>query len=84
VGLFEQQEALRTREDFAAFLDQLREDLMKRPEDWENPTLDRFLEAMTAWVTASPQAFRNRGKPYPENINWNFFAEVLLAARIYE
>ena len=84
MDLLDQQRTLRTREEFAAFVDQLREDLLKRPEEWENPTLDRFLEAMAAWVSASPGYFRNIGQPYPEDVNWSFFAGVLLAARIYE
>jgi hypothetical protein len=84
VDLLEQQLTLRTREEFAAFVDRLREDLLNRPGDWENPTLDRFLDAMASWVAASHGYFRNIGEPYPEGINWSFFAGVLLAARIYE
>lgn len=84
MDLDEQQRTLRTREEFADFVDRLRQDLLTRPEDWENPTLDRFLEAMASWVSASPGYFRNIGQPYPEDIDWSFFAGVLLAARIYE
>jgi len=84
VDLDEQQRSLRSKEEFAAFVDQLREDLLKRPDEWENPTLDRFLEAMAAWVSGSDGYYRNISQPYPNDINWSFFAGVLLAARIYE
>lgn len=84
MDLDEQQRSLRSKEEFAAFVAQLREDLLKKPEEWENPTLDRFLEAMAAWVSASDGLFRNIGEPYPEDVNWSFFAAVLLAARVYE
>ena len=84
MDLLDQQRTLRTREEFADFVDRLRQDLLTRPENWENPTLDRFLEAMAAWVAASDGYFRNIGQPYPDDVNWSFFAGVLLAARIYE
>jgi|SRR6266853_5496195 hypothetical protein len=62
----------------------LRADLTDNPDEWENPTLDRFLEAMAAWVAASDNYYRNTGRPYPDNVSWRLFAEVLAAARSYE
>ena len=45
--------------------------------DWENPTLERFLEAMHAWLeTMGP---RINGKP-----SWRFVEAMLRAAKIYE
>jgi uncharacterized protein (DUF1810 family) len=70
--------------DFVRFVEELRADLAKNPDEWENPTLDRFLEAMAAWVTASDNFYRNTGRPVPDNVSWRFFAEALAAARTYE
>jgi hypothetical protein len=59
-------------------LDELRGELVTgRRDDWENPTLEQFLEAMRAWLeTMGP---RIDGKP-----SWKFVEAMLRAAKIYE
>jgi hypothetical protein len=48
-----------------------------RIEDWENPTLERFLESMHAWLeTMGPRVGK---KP-----SWKFLEVMILAAKIYE
>jgi hypothetical protein len=42
---------------------------------WENPRLGPFLEALSAWGVSSR---------VPEEPSWRSFAEMLLAAKIYE
>ena len=42
---------------------------------WENPTLDRFLEALAAYAADAP---------LPEQPSWRTFAEVLATAKVYE
>lgn len=42
-------DSVRTREDLAAFVLALRQDLLSNQAAWENPTLERFLEALAAW-----------------------------------
>ena len=44
---------------------------------WENPELGRFLEAMQAWTEGSGE--RIAGEP-----SWRTFADMLMAAKIYE
>ncbi|MFC3577580.1 hypothetical protein ACFOZ0_30825 [Streptomyces yaanensis] len=72
------------REAFSAFLARLRADYAANGQQWENPTLDRFLEALEAWVAASPGWCRNFGHDLPPEGDWTFFARALDAARIYE
>ena len=57
---------------------ELREELQqKRLDDWENPTLERFLEAMHAWLeTMGP---RVGDKP-----SWKFVEIMIRAAKNYE
>jgi len=59
-------------------INELREELQQgRLEDWENPTLERFLEAMHAWLeTMGP---RVGNKP-----SWKFVEVLVRAAKIYE
>jgi hypothetical protein len=61
----------------------MRADLVANPDARENPTLDRFLEAMAGWLEAFPQSYLNTGRRVPEP-DWRFVADVLLAARMYE
>jgi len=44
---------------------------------WENPDLGRFLEAMQAWT----EDMADRVAPQQ---SWRTFAEMLMAAKIYE
>jgi hypothetical protein len=77
-------EAVRTREDFAAFVRLLVSDLSSSSAEWENDTLPRFLEALAAWSNDMAGAYKNQGKPLPDPPTWNMFAEIFNAARIYE
>lgn len=61
----------------------LRTDLATHPESWENGTLDRFLDAMAAWLATFPQPYVNHGIDMPDP-DWRFVADLLRAARIYE
>jgi hypothetical protein len=73
-----------SKEDLADFIEAMREDLLKDPTQWENATLDRFLEAMAAWVRAMDNFYRNTGKQPIETPTWSVFADILLAAKMYE
>lgn len=78
-------EAVKTREEFAGFVDAMRADLAVHPDDWENPTLDRFLEAFSAYVRDAPGYLRNVQSPLdPEMPRWELFALMLAGARSYE
>ena len=69
--------------DLIVVITRLRSDLAENPDGWENPTLDRFLEAMAAWLSAFPQSYVNCGQDVPKP-DWRFVADVLRAARVYE
>lgn len=77
-------EDVNTKAEFVKFLERLQADLKQNPNAWENPSLDRYLGAMAAWVDDSGGYYRNAKQTVPTDINWRFFAEVLTAARIYE
>jgi hypothetical protein len=66
-----------TINDVIEVLGKLLADLEVNREAWENPTLERYLEAMQAWLTA----FKHRVGPEP---SWRLVVEMLEAARIYE
>ncbi|MFD9436718.1 hypothetical protein [Streptomyces sp. NPDC060002] len=84
MGLHESVHRVRSREDFAEFLSDALIDLREHPEDWENSTLENFLEAWGAWVGDMPGWCANRGEAIPEQPDWHLLAGMVMAARIYE
>lgn len=53
--------------------------------DWENPELGRFLEAMTRWLESADNYYRNTGQALDSSqASWRLFADMLMAAKIYE
>jgi hypothetical protein len=73
-----------SRTDLVAFVGALRDDLHRNPDQWENPDLDRFLEALARWVDDMPGWFKHRHEPEPEQPSWQLIAHILHAAAIYE
>jgi hypothetical protein len=84
VNLEEAVEQLQSREDFAAFVRALAADLQKNPDQWENPDLPAFLEAMSAWVEDTEKYYQNREERMPDQPSWRTLGQILLAARVYE
>jgi len=84
LDIVESTESVQTRQDLAAFALELREDLIQNEARWENPTLERFLEAFAAWCTDMPGYFSNRGEQEPPQPSWNLVANMLMAASEYE
>jgi hypothetical protein len=74
---------IKNRPDFAAFVAELEADLRSHPGDWENPTLERFLEAVGAWANGIKW-----GQTVPASLDnpeaWSLAATLLYAGRIYE
>lgn len=76
--------SIRSREDFVAFAHALSKDLKDHPESWENNDLPHFLEALRAWVADMDGYFLNQGRPVPQQLDWKTFADILMAAKMYE
>jgi hypothetical protein len=70
--------------DVAQVAQRMLNDLRMHPDDWENPTLGRFLDALAASLEALPGLYANRGEHFPENATWKIFAEALVMASGYE
>jgi len=70
--------------DVAQVVEQMLADLRSHPSEWENSTLERFLDALAASLEAIPQGYTNRGETFPTQPNWKIFAEALVMASGYE
>ena len=84
MDLCEQLEGVRSREDLVGFIRSLRADLLSRPDEWENPTLERFLDALAVWSEDMPGYYQNRGQEVPEQPSWGVIGKMLMAAKMYE
>jgi len=73
-----------SQKDFVKFIKLLLLDFKKNQDEWENRTVDSYLEGILAWIDDMDGYFENNNIKKPENISWNFFANALYAARIYE
>ncbi len=73
--------------DKVSFLEMCRElcsDLAQNPDEWENHTLDRFLEAMMGWIEDMDGFYTNIGMAVPEELTWKTLGDILVAAKSYE
>ncbi|MFN0064106.1 MAG: hypothetical protein ACKVPX_16485 [Myxococcaceae bacterium] len=90
--LYELIERVNSRDTFLEFVAALRADLRESNEqeaavpsspyspnarDWENPSLDGYLEALHAWTDDVGDRIR-------EPLSWRTFADMLYAAKSYE
>jgi hypothetical protein len=84
--LVEISEKIKTKADFVSFVALLLEDLKNSPPEWENNTLESYLDAMGRWTDGMEGYYKNMGINTIEydKINWRIFADILLAARVYE
>ena len=69
---------IETKKDFEEFLRLLKEDYSVNRESWENANLGLFLEGLYGYnySTNEEESF--------EPPTWKMFAEMLLAAKVYE
>ena len=77
-------DAVSSRDQFVDFLNALRQDAATHPEEWQNKTLDEYLEALSAWVQDMDGYYKNNNRPVPTSPGWKNLAEMMLAAKYYE
>lgn len=78
------QDRVADRAALCAFLSRLRAEYDESGAEWENRTLDAFLEALEAWISSAPGWYANHKQVLPAEGYWTFFARALTAARHYE
>lgn len=77
-------ESILTRKDLVVFLNELHQEHRDSPQAWENNTLERFLEALAAWTEDMDGFYVNQKQKVPEHPEWKTFAQMLVAATMYE
>lgn len=76
--------AVRTHTDVARIVGQMLADLRAHPDEWENPTLERYLDTLGAGLGALESPHTNRGEALPSQPTWKLLADVLVKASGYE
>ena len=73
-----------TRDELGDFIADLALAAAASGHAWTNSSLDRYLEAASAWLLDMDGFFQNTGKEVPIAPTWQLIAQLLLAARHYE
>lgn len=68
----------------ARIVEKMVADLEAHPTEWENHTLDRFLDALACCLNGQRHLYANTARIYPDTAIWTLFAESLVAATGYE
>ena len=74
-----------TRAEFSRYVRELRDDLIENPDEWENITLESYLEAMSAYTNDIQAVYKNFGVDVDAELpTWETFSKILKGASIYE
>lgn len=77
-------DSIESKEQLAAFVHALAQDLHANREAWENDTLETYLEALASWIEVSDAALKKKGETPPHSPRWKDLAQLLIAAKVYE
>jgi hypothetical protein len=84
-ALVEAGERITSRAEFAEFVRALFQNSRLHPEEWENKSLQDFLQGLAAFVEKMEGYYANIGSDVNCDLpGWRVFADILLAARVYE
>jgi hypothetical protein len=75
---------VRTPADVGRIVERMRADLLEHPDEWENSTLERFLDALAAFLETRSRNRSDLGEEVLMGPAWTLFAESLVAATGYE
>ncbi|MBC2582957.1 hypothetical protein [Clostridium sp. DJ247] len=84
MSVHEEIKTVKTKEDFINFLGKLATDKKNNPVEWENKTIENYLESIQSWIEDMEGYYENNNIEVPKNIDWNFFATVFYVGKIYE
>lgn len=77
--------AVKSRLDFLTFLRELRANRIHHPQEWENGSLDQFINGMIGFTCDMEGYYRHFAQDVdPNQPNWRVRADILVAAKVYE
>ncbi|PIJ46470.1 hypothetical protein [Tatumella sp. OPLPL6] len=75
---------VKNKEEIIRLISGLVKDIKDNPDEWENKNLITYLEAIASWIEDMDGYYENTNKPLPKDTDWSVFADILMAARVYE
>ena len=81
MSLVEKMQQVKTRQDFAEFVQSLRKDFAQHADEWQNHDIDAYLDALAAWAE---DYYQLPDVQEPENADWRFISLLLYMGKIYE
>jgi hypothetical protein len=82
--LYKEIKNINSKEEFIRFLGLLISDFKNNSDEWENKSIESFLEGIQSWVEDMEGYYENNNLSTPNNIDWGFFANVFYSGKIYE
>lgn len=70
--------------DAARIVERMLADSRAHPQEWENATLERFLDALSRSIRGLDGLYLNRGELFPAQPTWKLVTEALMMASGYE
>ncbi|WP_042474010.1 DUF7660 family protein [Bacillus ndiopicus] len=75
-------ENVTNKEQFLEFVNLLSDDYKKNRDEWENKSIDLYLQAIESWMEDMEEFYGHSDAPI--SINWNFLSKMLYVGKIYE
>ncbi|OSN03286.1 hypothetical protein AU512_16700 [Lonsdalea iberica] len=73
-----------SKDDLVKLISALARDFKENPDEWESKDLSSYLEAMASWIEDMEGYYENTNQSLPKDTNWKVFADILMAAKVYE
>ena len=77
-------EKISCKQDFILFVEMLTQDFKENSENWENNNLGLYLEGISSWTDDMEGYYENNKIDITKLNQWQIFANILVAASIYE
>lgn len=75
MDIYELSDVISNKNDFLIFLDEFKKSFSHNKDEWENDTLESFLEGFHGYCLDALEE---------EKLTWKIIAKILIASRTYE
>lgn len=82
--LYNEIKKISDKDQFTEFIGMLIKDFKSNPDVWENRDIESFLEGIKSWVEDMEGYYENNNLQIPQNIDWNFLANLFYVGKLYE
>lgn len=74
-----------SKQEFIQFIENLKLDFIENKEQWENKTIEDYLEAISHYVEDIDGYYKNSNQDINlEKVNWKVLSDILKGSSIYE